>query len=71
MVKKPIQFLILEKNKGLTTTKAFVPLGLTNTVFHRSVRCSAFVGCHNSTEQQNKFLSLVSPFGSRRRGATN
>jgi hypothetical protein len=49
-------------------TNAFVLLGLTNTVFHLSVRFSAFVGGRNFIEQQNKNLSLVTTFSGRRRG---
>ena len=55
--------------KGERTTVAFVLSGLTNNVFHRSVRCSAFCPSLTFTiKQQNKFLSLVTTFGSRRRG---
>ena len=52
-----------------STTKAFVLLGLTNSVFHRSVRCSAFCPSLTFTiEQQNKILSLVTTFSCRRWG---
>jgi len=48
---------------------AFVLLGLMNTVFQLSVRCSAFCPSVTFTiEQQNKILSLVTTFGCRRRG---
>lgn len=41
-------------------TAAFVLLGLTNSVFHRSVRCSAFCpGMTFTIEQQNIFSTLV------------
>ena len=41
-------------------TSAFVLLGLTNSVFHRSVRCSAFFpGLTITIEQQNIFSTLV------------
>jgi hypothetical protein len=46
--------------KTLLATKAFVLFGLTNSVFHRSVRCSAF--CPNLTftiELLNKISTLV------------
>jgi hypothetical protein len=50
-------------------TNAFVLLGLTNSVFHRSVRCSAFCPSLTFTIRQlNKILSLVTTFGCRRRG---
>ena len=40
-------------------TNAFVLLWLTNSVFHRSVRCSAFCPSLTSTiGQQNKFSTL-------------
>jgi len=48
------------KEKRQLTTKAFVLLGLTNSVFHRSVRYSAFYPSLTFTiEQQNKFSTLV------------
>jgi hypothetical protein len=41
-------------------TGAFVLLGLTNSVFHHPVRCSAFCpGLTITIEQQNKFSTLV------------
>ena len=44
----------------LLPTKAFVLLGLTNSVFHHLVRCSAFHPSLTITiEQQNKFSILV------------
>ena len=46
--------------KGERTTNAFVPLGLTNSVFHRPVRCSAFRPRLTFTiKQQNMFCTLV------------
>jgi|GEM_PF-5442472 len=41
-------------------TKAFVLLGLTNSVFHLSVLCSAFCpGLTITIEQQNKFSIVM------------
>jgi hypothetical protein len=44
----------------MPTTNAFVLLGLTNSVFHRSVRCSAFCpGLTITIKLQNIFSTLV------------
>jgi hypothetical protein len=49
-----------KNNEAKLPTNAFVLLGLTNSVFHRSVRCSAF--CPSLTfiiELLNKISTLV------------
>jgi hypothetical protein len=52
--------LIIHADESQQPTGAFVLLGLTNSVFHRPVRCSAFCpGLTITIEQQNKISTLV------------
>src|SRR5258705_13148095 len=77
-MKEKLKHIILKQTKYLKWKKrclgnnkpaansAFVLLGLTNTVFQLSVRCSAFFPSLTFTiEQQNKILSLVTTFSCR------
>jgi|GEM_PF-6009674 len=49
-----------ERLIALPLTEAFVLSGLTNSVFHSSVRCPAFCpGLTITIEQQNKISTLV------------
>jgi hypothetical protein len=46
--------------KAKQLTGAFVLLGLTNSVFHHPVRCSAFCpGLTIAIQQQHKFSTLI------------
>ena len=52
--------LKIESQQAMQPTVAFVLLGLMNSVFHRSVRCSAFCpGLTITVELQNIFSTLV------------